>query len=68
MKSRSVFITATEWFESTSLRNPIICMDHKLEQVFPVYYTVNYDTKLLATKAATKNEKKSPFYNYASPS
>ncbi|MBR5134302.1 MAG: hypothetical protein IKV35_01755 [Clostridia bacterium] len=63
MKSRSVFITATEWFESTSLRNPIICMDHKLEQVFPVYYTVNYDTKLLATKAATKNEKKSPFYN-----
>ncbi len=63
MKRHSVFITATEWFESTSLKNPIICSDHKLEQVFPDYYSVNYDTKLLATTTATAEEKQSPFYN-----
>ena len=63
MKSKSVFITAKEWFESTSPRNPIICMDHKLEQFFSDYYNVNYDIKLLATTAATKEEKESPFHN-----
>ncbi len=63
MKRDSVFITAKDWFESTSLRNPIVCMDHKLEQYFPDCYNVNYDTKLLATKMATKEEKQAPFYN-----
>ena len=63
MERHSVFITAMEWFESTSLKNPIICLDHKLEQVFPDYYSVNYDTKLLATTTATTEEKQAPFYN-----
>lgn len=38
-------------------------MDHKLEQFFPDCYNVIYDTKLLATIAATAEEKQSPFYN-----
>lgn len=59
MKSKAIFITAKEWFESTSLRNPITSMDHKLEQLFPDCYSVNYDTKLLATKEA----KLSPLYD-----
>ena len=63
MKSNPIFITATEWFESTSLRNPIPSIDHKLEQYFPDCYNVSYDTKLLATKAATAEEKQAPFYN-----
>lgn len=63
MKSNTIFITAKEWFESTSLKNPITSMDHKLEQIFPDCYSVDYDTKLLATKVATEEEKQSPFYN-----
>lgn len=63
MKSDSIFITAAEWFESTSLRNPISSMDHKLERFFPDCYSVAYDTKLLATKAAMAEEKQSPLYN-----
>ncbi len=31
MKRHSVFITATEWFESTSLKNPIICSDCNID-------------------------------------
>ena len=63
MKNNTIFITAREWFESTSLKNPIIGTDHKLSQFFPDCYSVEYDTKLLATKVATKEEKQSPFYN-----
>lgn len=63
MKNDSVFITTKEFFESTSLRNPICSMDHKLELIFPNFYSVSYDTKLLATKAATDAEKQFPFYN-----
>ena len=50
MKSKSIFITAKEWFEGSSLRNPVAGTDHKLEQIFPDFYCVSYDTKLLATK------------------
>ena len=63
MKNNTIFITAKEWFESTSLKNPIIGMDHKLSQFFPDCYSVDYDTKLLATKVATKEERQSPFYD-----
>lgn len=63
MKSNSIFITAKDWFESTSLRNPISSLDHKLELFFPDCYIVDYDTKLLATKVPTKEERQFPFYN-----
>lgn len=56
MKNKYIFITAKEWFESTSLRNPILVMDHKLEQYFPDLYSVHYDTKLLTTKLPSKQE------------
>ena len=63
MRSKSIFITSPDWFESTSLRNPVRTLDHKLELHFPDYYSVNYDTKLLASKEATATEKQFPFYN-----
>lgn len=63
MKSSPIYITAKDWFESTSLRNPITSMDHRLERFFPDCYSVDYDTKMLATKVAAKEEKQSPFYN-----
>lgn len=63
MKNDSIFITAKSWFESTSLRNPIPSMDYKLEQYFPDLYRVHYDTMLLATRMASKEEKQSLFYN-----
>ena len=63
MKSRSIFITSPDCFESTSLRNPVRTLDHTLKLHFPDYYRVNYDTKLLADKEATATEKQFPFYN-----
>ena len=63
MKNNVIFITAEEWFENSSLRNPVNSLDHKLEGIFPDFYCVQYDTKLLATKAATQVEKQTPFYN-----
>ena len=63
MKSNSIFITARDWFESGSLKNPVSGLDHKLEQFFPDCYSADYDTKLLATREATKEEKQAPFYN-----
>lgn len=63
MKRSPIFITEREWFESTSLRNPILSVDHKLEQFYPNFYRVSYDVKLLATKAATEEKKCFPVYN-----
>ena len=59
MKSKPIFITEKEWFESTALKNPVTTLDHSLKQFFPDFYRVSYDTKLLATKA----EVKTPFSN-----
>ena len=56
MKSKPIFITAKEWFESTALKNPLTILDHTLEQFFPDFYRVSYDTKLLATKAGVNND------------
>ena len=63
MKTKSIFITNKQWFENSSLKNPISSIDHKLEQLYHSLYSVSYDTKLLATKAATREEKQCPFYN-----
>lgn len=63
MKKDYVYITSPAWFEDTSLKNPIIATDHKLEAYDPDLYSVHYDTKLLITKAPSKEEKAAPFYN-----
>ena len=57
------YITNNDWFESGSLKNPITVLDHKLEKVYPEFYSLDYDLKLLATKSATNEEKSAPFYN-----
>ena len=51
MKSKPIYITAKEWFESTAQKNPILTLDITLKQFFPDFYRVSYDTKLLATRA-----------------
>ena len=63
MKSKKVFITDREWFESGALKNPIITSDHELEKYFPFLYSLDYDTKLLTTETPTKTERESAIYN-----
>lgn len=60
---RKIFITSTEWFESGSLKNPIISSDSELEKLFPDFYCANYDTKLLATNPPEATEKNAVVYN-----
>jgi len=58
-----IYITNSEWFEISNLKNPICLLDHNLENIYPEFYTTNYDLKILATKAPTKEEKNFPSYN-----
>lgn len=63
MKNDFIFITDKAWFESTTLRNPVASLDHRLEAHFPEFYSVYYDIKLLATKPLTKKEEQFIFHN-----
>lgn len=63
MKNRKIYITNKEWFESGSLRNPIVSLDHNLEKLFPDFYCLDYDTKLLVTNPPSSFEKESSIYN-----
>lgn len=63
MRKKHVFITSNEWFESTVLSNPIETLDTKLEKVYPDYFSVDYDLRLLATDMPTQEEKNFPLYN-----
>ena len=50
MNKKSIYIYNDEWFDSTCLSNPLITLDHKLDDYYPEYYEVNYDVRLLATE------------------
>ena len=63
MKHNCIYITSKEWFEETPLKNPILSLDHNLEQIYPQFYNIEYDLKILATKPATAEEKEFPGYN-----
>lgn len=63
MSKKQVFITDKQWFETTSLSNPIATLDNKLEKTYPEYFSVNYDLRLLATDAPDEEERSFPFYN-----
>ena len=63
MKSKYVYIADRELFENSSLKDPICLMDHNLNLIYPDFYRTNYDLKLIATKAPTKEEKSMPVYN-----
>jgi len=63
VKTNAIYITDSEWFENSSLKNPICPLDHNLEQRYPTFYNANYGLKILATKAPTEEEKNSPIYN-----
>ncbi len=58
-----VYITSNEWFETTSLKNPICVLEHNLDKIYPEYYSVDYDLKIVATKPATPQEKVFAGYN-----
>ncbi len=63
MKNKYIYITDEEWFESSTLANPITFLDHELEQYFPEFYKLDYDLKLLVTNTPANSEKAMPFYN-----
>ncbi len=63
MSKKYVFITDKAWFETTTLSNPIVSFDEKLESIHPEYCSVDYDLRMLATDITTKEEKAFPFYN-----
>lgn len=63
LPSGSIYIADKTWFECTALKNPLSVPDHNLAEVYPQFYSVDYDTKILATKPATAQEKAAPFYN-----
>lgn len=48
--SKKIYIYNDEWFESTMLCNPFMSLDHKLEDLYPNYYSVYYDCRLLLTE------------------
>lgn len=50
MNKKSIYIYNDEWFDSTCLSNPLITLDHKLDDYYPEYYEVNYDVRLLSTE------------------
>lgn len=63
MKNKKILITDKAWFESTSLKNPLPTYDHELKKYFPTFYSLDYDTKLLATNPPTKKEKEFFIHN-----
>lgn len=63
MKNRHVYITSKAWFENTSLKDPIITPDHKLEAHAPEFYRIHYDTKLLVTKKPSQSERAPLIYD-----
>ena len=63
MKNKFVYITDCEWFESTSLKNPIEFLDHNLQDKYPKFYEKEYDLRMLVTEKPSAKEKAVPFYN-----
>lgn len=60
---KKILITSSEFFEESSLRNPIQTHDHGMELLYPEFYCLDYDTKLLASNPPTKEEKSFWAYN-----
>lgn len=63
MKKKYLYITDEDFFDSSSLKNPIAGFDDKLQKYHPEYFENNYDLRLLVTPEPTKAEKESPIYN-----
>ena len=63
MKRRNIYLTDRTWFEDGAHKDPVNVLDHKLEFLYPEFYSLNYDLKLLVSKEASKEEKDSWFYN-----
>lgn len=63
MRDDYIFISNNEWFECSSLKNPVCIMDYYMERFYPEFYSHNYDARFLATKPATAEELASSIYN-----
>lgn len=63
MSQKDLFITAPEFLDNGALKNPIMFMDHKLENLYPQFHRTNYDLKLCAVKSPTEAEKNFFAYN-----
>ena len=63
MQQKDIYITEKDWFEDTANKNPILVLDHNLEEIYPQFYSAAYDLKILVTKSATEQEKTFSGYN-----
>lgn len=63
MKNKMVLITDKEYFETSALKNPLFTSDYELKEYCPELFSVNYDTRILATSPPTKEEKEFFIYN-----
>ncbi|MBQ8293089.1 MAG: hypothetical protein IJX78_04675 [Bacilli bacterium] len=45
---KGIYIYQDKWVESTALSNPLITLDHKMNEEYNDFYRVNYDLKLVA--------------------
>lgn len=63
MSSKDLYITCTDYFEETALKNPIIFNDIYLDNKYPDYFEASYGVRIIATKKPTKEEREFPIYN-----
>ena len=63
MKKKYLYVTDEDFFDSSSLKNPVACLDGKLEKYYPEYFENNYDLRLLVKYEPVKAERESSIYN-----
>lgn len=63
MEKKYLYVTDESFFDSSSLKNPVACLDGKLEKYYPEYFENNYDLRLLVKHESAKAERESPIYN-----
>lgn len=63
MKKKYLYVTDEDLFDSSSLKNPVACLDGKLEKYYPEYFENNYDLRLLVKHEPVKAERESSIYN-----
>ena len=63
MRNDYYYISDPNYFEDSSLKNPIRTHDHALETYFPEFCALHYDVRFVAAPAPSPEEKTFLFYN-----
>ena len=61
--SKDLFVTCSDFFEETALKNPIKFNDIYLENKYPDFLKTNYGVRIIVAKEPTKEEREFPIYN-----